>query len=125
MTVELTAVQRDGFSIVPEVGSDSISVKLAGSCDTQTAAVLDRFLGTLHGEALRLHAKIVALDCENLYFLNAASVKSFVAWLNKVKALGPTERYRVSIRTNRFLAWHERSFGAIRRAAPDILSLDP
>lgn len=125
MTTELTAVQRDGFSIVPEVGADSIAVKLSGSCDTQTAAVLDRFLGALHGEAMRIRAKAVALDCENLYFLNAASVKSFVAWLSKVKALGPADRYHVSIRTNRFLAWHERSFGAIRRAAPEVLSLDP
>jgi hypothetical protein len=123
MTAALSAVQKDGLTLVPEVGSDAITVKMSGSCDSQTMVALDRFLASLHMEVLRLGAKSVALDCENLYFMNSSALKCFVTWLTKVKALPPPHRYHVSVRVSRFLAWQGRSFGAICRSAPDVLTV--
>jgi hypothetical protein len=117
------SVSKDGFTIASEIAQDAIEVKLSGSCDSQTKALLEGFLADLHAETVRLRAKNVALDCESLYFMNSASVKSFVMWLTKIKTLGPVERYRVAVRTNRHLAWQQRSFGAISRSAPDVLTI--
>jgi hypothetical protein len=119
----LSAVQKEGLNLVPEVSSDAITVKMSGSCDSQTMVVLDRFLASLHLEVMRIGAKSVVLDCENLYFMNSSALKCFVTWLTKVKAIPPPDRYHVSVHINRFLAWQQRSFGAICRSAPDVLSV--
>jgi hypothetical protein len=121
----LSAVEREGFSIVPVRGPDGITIKLSGSCDSQTTSLLDGFLSGLHAEVVRGGSKTVILDCENLYFMNSASVKSFVIWLTKIKALPPLERYQVNVRTNRFLAWQQRSFNALGRSAPEVLTVLP
>jgi hypothetical protein len=124
MIAALEAVQKEGLSLVPEVGSGAITVKMSGSCDSQTLLVLDRFLASLHLEMMRLGAKSVTLDCESLYFMNSSALKCFVTWLTKIKALPPLDRYHVSVRINRFLAWQKRSFGAICRSAPEVVSVD-
>ncbi len=124
MTPLLSAVEREGLRIVPEVGPNEVVVRLSGSCDSRTTPVLDRFLGSLHAEVVRVGTKRVILACEELYFMNSASVKSFVTWLAKVKALPILERYHVTVRTNRFVAWHQRSFSAISRSAPDVFSVE-
>jgi hypothetical protein len=120
----LVPVQDEGFTIVPVVGNDAISVSLAGTCDSQTLPTLERFLQTLHREATRLGMKRLVLECENLYFMNSASVKCFVTWLMKVKVLPPSHRYGITVRTNPSLAWQARSFGAIGRSAPDVMAID-
>jgi hypothetical protein len=123
MSGGLTAVGIEGFRIEPELDGTAIAVKLSGNCDSQATSLLDVFLVTLHEQALGARAKTVALDCEELYFMNSASLKSFVTWLTKIKVLPAPQRYQVSIRTNRFLAWQSRSFGAIQRSAPEVLAL--
>ena len=121
---ELKPVSKDGFAIVPEVSAGVVNVRLSGSCDSQSLSQLDRFLADLHDETVRVGAKTVRLDCENLYFMNSAAVKSFVIWLTKIKALAPPHRYRVTVRTNRHLAWQQRTFGSISRSAPQVLTTE-
>jgi hypothetical protein len=120
----LAPLSKEGFGIVAETGPGTITVRLSGSCDSHTTASLDRFLSDLHLESLRTRAKTVTLDCENLYFMNSAAVKCFVILLTKIKALPPANRYHILVRTNRHLTWQQRSFGAISRSAPDILTVD-
>lgn len=119
----LQSVQHEGLSIGVEISGNEMTVKLAGTCDSQTKPLLDRFLEDLSVEAPRASVRHVMLDCESLYFINSASIKSFVSWLTKVKALPPTARYRVTARTNKFLNWQQRTFGAISRSAPDIFDV--
>jgi hypothetical protein len=66
----------------------------------------------------------VVLDCHELYFMNSASVKYFVTWLSKVRALEPDQRYAVRFMTNENLSWQRRSLEAIRRYASDVVSID-
>jgi hypothetical protein len=124
MTAALSAVSKEGFSITPETSGSTITLKLAGSCDSHTTALLSLFLADLHIEAVRVRAKKVTLDCENLYFMNSSAVKTFVTWLSKIRALSPVEKYQVTVKANRYLAWQARSFGAICRAAPEVIAID-
>jgi hypothetical protein len=124
MKFSLTEIEQDALRIRPQAATDSIQVTFAGSCDPQTMPLLDRFLSDLHVEMMRLGAIRVEVDCESLYFMNSASVKCFVTWLAKVQALPRAARYRVVVRTNGHLAWQQRSFRAIARSAPDVVSLD-
>lgn len=118
------SVSKDGLDIASETRRDAIAVKLSGTCDSQTQPLLDRFFGELHVEAVRLGVKAVLLDCENLYFMNSSSVKSFVKWLTNVSALPTLKRYRIAVRTNRHLPWHHRTFGTISRSVPEILAIE-
>jgi hypothetical protein len=124
MTPDLFAVASDGFRIDPEVVLGAVTVKLSGSCDSSSLTLLDRFLAKLHGEVVRCGTKAVTLDCQELYFMNSASVKSFVSWLTAIKRMPANERYPVRIRLNANLPWQQRSFGAIGRSAPQILSFE-
>lgn len=122
--VPLAKIEKDGLCIVPEIGMGLITLRLSGSCDSQTLSVLDRFLRHLHDEAVRRGARTIALDCESLYFMNSSAIKAFVTWLTKVKALPPAERYEVRVRTNRRLDWQHRSFSAIARSAPEVFRIE-
>lgn len=109
--------------IVPKGGPEILTLEISGSCDSQTIADLDRFLREAHQEALRLRTKQIVINCESLYFMNSAAIKVFATWLARIKEVSEADRYRVAVRTNRFVAWQRRSFSAIARSAPDILSL--
>jgi hypothetical protein len=124
MTSELSAVELDGFRLVPELGKAEFLLKVSGSCDSRTTPLLESFLDRLHTAVVHAQVKRVILVCEDLYFMNSASVKCFVMWLSKVKALPGPSRYHVTVRTNRFLAWHQRSFSAISRSAPEVFTVD-
>ena len=119
----LAPVHKEGFSLVPDIGDRVITVKISGSCDSETVPLLDSFLGSLHLEVMRMGAQSVVVDCETLYFMNSASVKCFVMWLTKVRGM-PLPKYQVRARTNRNLTWQGRTFGAIMRSAPDVLEID-
>lgn len=123
MTGGLAVVGIDGFRIEPQAGTGTIAVKFAGNCDSQATSSLDVFLTALHEQAVATGVKAITLHCEDLYFMNSASLKSFVTWLTKAKVLPAAQRYEVTIRTNRNLAWQSRSFGAIQRSAPEVLTL--
>ncbi len=123
MSGGLAAVGIDGFRIEPEASTGTIAVKLAGNCDSQATSLLDVFLTTIHEQAVATGVKTISLHCEDLYFMNSASLKSFVTWLTKAKVLPAPQRYQVTIRTNRNLAWQSRSFGAIQRSAPEVLTV--
>jgi hypothetical protein len=119
----LSAVGVEGFRIEPQASAGAIAVKLSGNCDSQATSLLDGFLTTLHEQTVTTSVKTVTLDCQDLYFMNSASLKSFVTWLTKIKILPTPQRYQVTIRTNRNLAWQSRSFGAIQRSAPEALTV--
>jgi hypothetical protein len=124
VNVHLRPISESGFTILPDLESNPCTVTVAGSCDSTTLPLLDRFLSELHAAMVKASAPQVAILCEELYFMNSSAIKSFVTWLSRVKALPPDKRYRVTVRTNRFLAWQGRSFDAIQRSAPDIFSVD-
>ena len=124
LDLKLEAVATDGFSAVPAVTGDQITVKLRGNCDLESTPLLDRFLNGLHAEIRRTGAMSVVLDCHELYFMNSSSVKYFVTWLSKVRGLDPDQRYSVRFLTNENLSWQRRSLEAIRRFASDVVSIE-
>jgi hypothetical protein len=121
VNVQVKGISESGFTISPDLEAEPCTVVVAGSCDSTTLPHLERFLAELHAAMVQASAPQVAVICENLYFMNSSAIKCFVTWLSRIKALPPDKRYRVTVQTNRFLAWQGRSFDAIQRSAPDIL----
>ena len=118
------SVITKGLKVVPETAAGVITIALSGSCDTESLPLLDPFFAAVHTEALRIGARKVILDCESLYFMNSSSVKCFVTWLARVKAMNPTERYSVQFNTNKHLSWQKRSLAALQRFAPAVVGIE-
>jgi hypothetical protein len=79
-------------------------------------------LKEVHQEALRLAVPEVHLDLDELYFLNSSCLKSLLAWVHQL-ASHNRPAYRVCFLTSPRLHWQRRSLEALRRLAPEVVSV--
>ena len=124
LTDKIDQMRPKGLAITFEPKLDRIHVGFAGTCDMESLPHLTPFLDELHQEVQRSGARCVVLDCDGLYFMNSASIKCFVYWVGKINSLNPVQRYSVEFLINTHLTWQQRSLSAVRRFAPDIVSLN-
>lgn len=124
MTLDALRVTTDGMRLWAEATEENLTVNLSGNCDMETVPFLDPYFAALHAEVTRTGAQTVVIDCQSLFFMNSSSVKCFVTWLAKIRQLAPSNRYGVHFKTNRQFAWQQRSLEAVRRFAPDLVTLD-
>jgi hypothetical protein len=115
---------KDGFTMAPTLVAGRIVVKVSGNGDMETPLALSGYLKSLHAEALRIRAIGMTFECQELYFMSSACVKCLVAWVDGILRLEEERRYSVRIRANQNLHWQRRSFEALRRFAPTIVSID-
>ena len=120
----LAPMVKDGFSVVARFAAGGVRIKLSGNGDMETPMSLAGYLKTLHAEVLRVSAKSVVFECEDLYFMSSACVKCLVTWLDGVQKTDEVKRYTVSFRANPNLHWQRRSFEALRRFAPTIVQTE-
>ena len=115
---------NEGLCVVADQGPECVTVRLRGTCDLTTSNVIARFLSGLHASVTGSAVPTVVVNMEEVSFMNSASIKSFVDWVGEVRRLEAKKRYRVVFRTNRQFAWQRRSLEAIRRFAPELVSLE-
>lgn len=121
----LPPVATESFCLAElEDADDMISIKIAGNCEMETTPLLDSFLTSLHVEALARKVQRVSVDCHELYFMNSASIKSLLTWVDKVRESAAGAPYRIGFVTNKDLSWQKRSLGAIQRFASNIVTVD-
>ncbi len=121
LTEQMDRLGRSGLTVTWATSSVEIRVGFSGACDRETLPHLALFLSDLHEEAERSRSSQVVIDCENLYFMSSASIKCVIGWIAKVKQASPEQRYVVEFRTNKRLAWQDRSLSAIARFAPQVV----
>jgi hypothetical protein len=117
-------IVKEGFSIAARHDGDAVFVKVSGNGDMETPVTLGGYLKKVHGEALRLRAHSVIVECDELYFMSSACVKCLVTWVDGIMKLDPAERYQVRFKANAHLPWQRRSFEALRRFAPSLVHID-
>jgi hypothetical protein len=115
---------KEGFSISARHEGNAVYLKMVGNGDMETPATLGGYLKKIHGEALRLRAHSVMVECEELYFMSSACIKCMVTWIDGIVKLEPAERYKVKLHANPNLPWQRRSFEALRRFAPALVHID-
>lgn len=113
---------KDGISLSARHEGNAVFLKLAGN--VETAGALGVYLRRLHGEALRVGAVQVIVDCDELYFMSVASVKCFVTWIDAITQLAPADRYKIRFRTNPSFSWQQRTFDSLRRYGPGLIHVD-
>ena len=77
---DLPYVEEQGLTLGPIPGALG-RVRFAGTGEAEGAAVLDRFLGLLHEQAVSRALREVTIELRELEFINSSCLKAMVAWI--------------------------------------------
>jgi hypothetical protein len=122
MPVPAIVEARFSATVVEEGGD--IAVRLTGNADVSAKHHIEALLGSVHTEALRLRAASVRLDVRELVFMSSSCFKNFICWLEKVRELGESERYRVFFLSSAAQHWQRRSLHAVTYFAREIVTIE-
>ncbi len=121
MILNLPAIVEKGFTL--EAIEDEVPrVRFSGNGDTEAVASLNRFLKHLHQELVAHDSPSVAVDFEELYFMNSSCLKAFVSWIYKVDTTG--RPYQIRLLMNPRLHWQSRSLATLQRLAPLVVQVE-
>jgi hypothetical protein len=84
-------------------------------------ALLDPFFRQVHAEVVRAQAKEITIEFARLEFMNSASFKSLITWLNLVQSLPAPKRYRLIFSITKARRWQTPSIHALRCFALDLV----
>ena len=123
MTVssDLPYVEEEGLTLGPVPGAPG-RVRFAGTGEAEGAAVLDRFLGLLHREALARELREVTIELRELEFINSSCLKAMVAWIYKVDTEG--RPYKIRLQRDPSLHWQRTSIATLQRLAPEVVIIE-
>jgi hypothetical protein len=119
--LELPMIEEEGLQLGPVAGAQD-RVRFAGTGEAEGAAVLDRFLGLLHRQALSNELRCVTIELEELEFINSSCLKAMVAWIYKVDTEG--RPYRIHLRRDAKMHWQRTSLATLQRLAPDVVVIE-
>ena len=117
------AVQDLEFSAEANVSGKVFNIKLVGNADLNVKVQLDRFIASVHEEALRAKADEVTVDLRRLEFMNSSCLKSFVWWITSVHELSTDHQYRITFVSSPAMYWQRRSLTALAGLATDLVSI--
>lgn len=119
--MDLPTVEEEGLTLGPVPGAND-RVRFAGTGEAEGAAVLDRFLGVLHRQALANQLRRVTIELEELEFINSSCLKAMVAWIYKVDTEG--RPYKIHLRRDAKMHWQRTSLATLQRLAPDVVVIE-
>jgi hypothetical protein len=119
--LDLPTIEEQGLTLGP-VGGVRGRVRFAGTGEAEGAAVLDRFLGLLHDQALAQELTEVTIELEELDFINSSCLKAMVAWIYKVDTGG--RPYKIRLRRDASMHWQKTSLATLQRLAPTIVIIE-
>jgi hypothetical protein len=121
VTSELPYVEEEGLTLGPVRGAVG-RVRFSGTGEAEGAAVLDRFLGLLHEQAVSREFREVTLELWELEFINSSCLKAMVAWIYKVDTEG--RPYKIRLLRDASLHWQRTSLATLKRLAPDVVIVE-
>jgi hypothetical protein len=116
--LDLPYVEEEGLTLGPVPGAVG-RVRFAGTGEAEGAAVLDRFLGLLHQQALARELREISIELEALEFINSSCLKAMVAWIYKVDTEG--RPYKIRLLRDASLHWQRTSIATLQRLAPEVV----
>jgi hypothetical protein len=118
---DLPYVEEQGLTLGPVPGTPG-RVRFAGTGEADGAAVLDRYLGLLHQQAVSRELREVTLELWDLEFINSSCLKAMVAWIYKVDTEG--QPYKIRLLRDASLHWQRTSIATLQRLAPDVVIIE-
>jgi hypothetical protein len=119
-TLNLPTIAEQGLTLAP-VDAAEARVRFSGAGDTEGVALLERFLGLLHQDLVARGIAEVAVDLEQLTFINSSCLKALVSWIYKVDTGG--RPYKIVLLRNPRMHWQKSSLSTLQRLAPQVVSI--
>jgi hypothetical protein len=116
-------VEDPDLVVEVEIRSKAV-MRLVGSADNQATAQLADLIATLDKELRERGAKEIVVDLLALDFMAPSCVKLVLGWLRQIHALEPAQRYRITLRTNRSIAWQANTMPALSCFDTEILTIE-
>lgn len=89
-------------------------VQLRGTISTVTpSSVLNPFVDTVHDTLVKAGSREVKVDMNELEFCNSSGFKSFIYWVEKIRALPEAKRYRLLFLSSPARKWQRTSLLAL------------
>jgi hypothetical protein len=120
-TLNLPTIAEQGLTLAP-VDAEGARVRFSGAGDTEGVAVFERFLALLHEHAVASGIKRLAVDLEQLTFINSSCLKALVSWIYKVDTSG--RPYTIVLLRNPRMHWQKSSLSTLQRLAPQVVSIE-
>jgi hypothetical protein len=103
---------------------DSVVLVLAGSAESDAFGALTTALDSAHTDAVTHAARLVVADIRGLEFATSSCLKAFVTWLQRVRELDDSHRYKVRFCSSPRHAWQRRSLTALAAFATDVVEVE-
>ena len=116
--------EQDGLSVETSRASDRFEARLSGVAEIAIGDRLTRYLASLHEQAAGAGASLVVMDLSKLEFMNAACLRSFVSWIQRLQELPRGQQYDICFRSNGQVPWQRRSMNALRCFATDLITVE-
>lgn len=89
-------------------------VQLRGTISTVSpGSVLNPFVDAVHDTLAKIGASEVKVDMTELEFCNSSGFKSFIYWVERIRALPQERRYRLAFLPNPARKWQRTSLLAL------------
>jgi hypothetical protein len=121
--IGLPPLKGDAFVLKAELEQGRILVQFSGTGDMSVVEPLDRWLRTLHREALHVGTQEVVVDVRELYFMNSSCLKAFVTWIDTAERRDGAP-YTIRFRASPDLKWQRRTLSALQRLGTSIVCID-
>lgn len=118
----LPEVKLANFSVHHTLEPARAVIHLGGNGDMAAIEPLGAYLKALHQTAVSRRYRSVQVDCTDLYFLNSSCLKAILTWIHTLGSSLPPP-YGVHFITATSAPWQRRSLEAMRRLAPDIVTI--
>lgn len=102
----------------------AVRVTLMGSADSRVMARLAQLLTEVHREATVHKAAEAVVDFRALEFMNSSCFKAFVTWIVRIQGLPPQAQYKIRFLSDKNKHWQNRSLGALRCFAVDLIQVE-
>lgn len=119
-TLNLPTIAEQGLTLAP-VDAPEARVRFSGAGDTEGVALFERFLGLLHADLVASGTAQIAVDLEQLTFINSSCLKALVSWIYKVDTSG--RPYKIVLLRNPRMHWQKSSLSTLQRLAPQVVSI--
>ena len=94
MRIVIPAIRTESMTLMAE----EQVIKISGRLDMQfPKQTLGLFLNNLHQEVCKKNIDLIHLDITELFYVNSASVREFLAWLLYVLKLPEGQKYKVYV----------------------------
>lgn len=118
-------VSEEKYSATLLAEPSGFRVQLRGTISTVApSAVLNPFVDAVHDTVVKAGRQEVAVDMTDLEFCNSSGFKSFVYWVEKIRALPAAQRYRLLFHSNPARKWQRTSLLALSCFGVESVAFD-